>query len=176
MNGGGNGIVEALVGVGGEINGERRFGRDGTGDFDVQHNLAIRSTGIPGGFVMAVVDGDGYNFRRGHLQSGFEVAFDVARAESSAQFDDGNALARAIRTCGEVIELGNLHRGEGAGGLLLLCACTWGHGGVVDAKMGLCLRTVVETKDGGDDAIQFRGDVNGAAAAAVRSAGRLVVQ
>src|SRR5713101_5241260 len=176
MNGGGDGIVEALVGVGSEINGERRFGSDGTGYFDVQHNLAVGSTGIAGRLVMAVVNGDGYNFRRCHLQSGFEVALDVARPEAATQFDDGDALARAIRTCGEVIELGNLHRGEGAAGLLLLCACTWGHGGVVDAKMGFRLRTVVEPKDSGDDSIQFRGDVNGAAAAAVRSAGKLVIQ
>src|SRR5713226_8200758 len=123
MNGGGDGIVEALVGVGSEINGERRFGSDGTGYFDVQHDLAVGSTGIPGGLVMAVVNGDGYNFRGCHLQSGFEVAFDVARAESSAQFDDGDALARAIRTCGEAVALGNLHRGEGGGGLITLCEC-----------------------------------------------------
>jgi len=69
VNGGGNGIVEALVGVWGRNTRRASIcGRDGTGDFDVQHNLAVGSTGIPGGFVMAVVDGDGYNFRRCYLQ------------------------------------------------------------------------------------------------------------
>src|SRR5258708_19922056 len=43
-------------------------------------------------------------------------------------------------------------------------------------KMRPCLRTVVEAQNSSDYAIQFRGDMNGASAAAIQSAGRFVIQ
>src|SRR5208282_3060656 len=47
---------------------------------------------------------------------------------------------------------------------------------MVDTKMRPRLLTVVESEDGGDDAIQFRGDLNHAGATAIRPDGRLVIQ
>src|SRR5258707_13095964 len=174
MNGGGDGIVKALVGVRSEINGERRLGRDGAGDFDVQQDLAIGATGITGGFIVAAVHGDGHDFGGLHVQSGLEVALNVARLESTTQFDDSDALAGAIGIRREIIELGNLHRGEGAGRLCRQGMS--GYGRTMRAKVGPRCRTVVEAQDGGDDAVQFRGHVEESGAAAIRSAGRLVIQ
>src|SRR5258708_10456253 len=121
-----------------------------------------------------MVDGNGYNLRGIQFQCGFEVALDVTRFESSTQFDDGDALAGAIRTGRKVIELRNLQGRERPGGL-----CRQGMGGdarAMRAKMRPCLRTVVEAQNSSDYAIQFPGDMNGASAAAIQSPWRFVIQ
>ena len=71
MDGGGDGVDEALVGVGGEVDDDVGAGRDGGGDFDVEHDFAVGAVGV-GGAVFASVDGDGGD-RGGLLAEGFEV-------------------------------------------------------------------------------------------------------
>src|SRR5258708_25032074 len=105
-----------------------------------------------------MVDGNGYNLRGIQFQCGFEVALDVTRFESSTQFDDGDALAGAIRTGRKVIELCNLQGRERPGGV-----CRQGMGGdapCMRAEMRPCLRTGVEAQNTSDYSTQFRGEID----------------
>src|SRR5216683_1568109 len=52
-----DGVDEALVGVGGEVDGDVGAGRDGGGDLDVEHDFAVGAVGVGGG-VLGAVDRD----------------------------------------------------------------------------------------------------------------------
>ena len=58
VDGGADGVDEALVGVGGEVDDDLCAGSYGCGDFDVEHDFAVGAVGV-GGRVFAAVDGDG---------------------------------------------------------------------------------------------------------------------
>src|SRR6266849_5137664 len=171
---GGNTMVEALVSVGSEVNGEGGFGGHGAGDFDGQHDFAIGAVGITGGFVMRTVHRDGYDLRRSHFQSVLEVGLNVLWFEAAAQFNDGDALAGAVGVRGEIVELRNLHGSERAG--RLRSASMRSYGWLVGAKMRPRLLAVVEAKDCGDEAVERRGNIHGSGAAAIGSIGSFVVQ
>ena len=55
MDGGGDGVDESLVGVGGEVDDDLRAGRDGGGDFDIEHDFSVGAVSV-GGSVFAAVD------------------------------------------------------------------------------------------------------------------------
>jgi hypothetical protein len=82
VDGRGDGVNEALVGVGSEVDNDVGSGRDGGGDLDVEHDLAVGAVGV-GGRVFAAVDED-----RGDsgslLTEGFEVCGDVGGFVASA--------------------------------------------------------------------------------------------
>ncbi len=82
VDGGGDGVDEALVGVGGEVDDDLGAGCDGCGDFDVEHDFAVGAVGV-GGRVLAAVDGDSGDVG-GFLSEGFEVGGDVGGAVAAA--------------------------------------------------------------------------------------------
>ena len=51
VDGGGDGVDEALVGVGGEVDDDLGAGSDGGGDFDVEHDFAVGAVGVGGAFL-----------------------------------------------------------------------------------------------------------------------------
>ena len=108
MDGGGDGVDESLVGVGGEVDDDVGSGSDGSCDFDVEHDLAVGAVGV-GGSVLAAVDEDCGDVG-GFLAEGFEVGGDIGSSVAAAKLDDADGLAR----------------GGGVGGKLVELAATWG--------------------------------------------------
>src|SRR5439155_8181184 len=129
---------------------------DSASDFDVQHDFAIGTIGVAGGLVVGAVNGDGDDFRWSYFESVLEISLDVFGLEAAAELDNGDALAGAVGVSGEIVELGNLNGREGARGLS--GAGVRSYGRAVDAKMRPRLWSVVETEDGGDDAIEPGGN------------------
>src|SRR5260370_37247341 len=66
-------------------------------DGEVLLDIEVGATGITGGVIVAAVHGDGHDVGGLHVQSGLEVALNVARLESTTQFDDSDALAQIGR-------------------------------------------------------------------------------
>ncbi len=92
MDGGRDGVEEALIGVRGKVHGEGCAGSDRAGDLDVQQHLAVSAAGVFTGNVLGFVDGDGIDRRRGQLESP-EVGFDVGGRKASSELDDADGLA-----------------------------------------------------------------------------------
>src|ERR1700722_12328493 len=111
MNGEGHRIMESPLGVGCEINGDRRSRSGGPGYCDVQHDLAIQAM-RQGRAVVAMIHGDTFDLRR--LQSEhLEVLPDIGCTVASTQFDQANGLSFSIRFRREVVELSHLRRSVG---------------------------------------------------------------
>src|SRR5260370_19748478 len=96
MHGGSDGVEEALIGVRSKIDGEGGLGSDGAGDFDVQHDFAIRAVGVARGFVVGAVDGDSDYFWRSHVEGVLEIGLNVLGFEAAAQFNNSYPLAIAL--------------------------------------------------------------------------------
>ena len=173
MHGVGDRIDEALIGVGREVDGDGGAGRDGGGDLDVEHHLAVGARG-GGGRVFAAVDRDGGDAGRGEAER-LEVGGEIGRAITAAELDEPDGLACAAGVGGELIELGDLDGGEGwigRGGARPHASSAAG-----DAKVGLGLGPVVETEHGFDVALELGGQVDAALAHAVQGAvDRLLVE
>ena len=156
-------VEEAFVGVRREVHGDRGLGCDSRSDLDVEHHLAIGALCIRR-VIGPTIDTDGLD--GGHRQSqAREVGLDVGRPESTTQLDDGDALARPIQPGRELVERGQLRRGErtacGAGGHLVIG---------VNLKMGLCLWPVVQSEDALDHLGQVARHADRTRAAAVSAA------
>ena len=176
VDGSGDGVDEALVGVGGEVDDDLCAGRDGGGDFDVEHDLAVGAVGV-GGCVLAAVYGDGGD-GRDSLAEAFEVGGDVGGAVAAAELDDADGLVlprwllrgicRAGRP-GQVCRRGWRRRGVWRSLCPVRCAPQVALL-AEDAKVGLGLRTVVEAEDGFDVADELVGEIDAAFANAVGDA------
>ena len=108
MDGSGDRVDEALIGVGGEIDRDLDAWRDGADHLDVEHDLgvsAIRS----GRLIAPVIDRDGDDRR--HLQAELlEVGLQVGGAEATPELNDAHALTLAGGAAREVVELTDLDR------------------------------------------------------------------
>ena len=102
VDGGRDRVEEALVGVGREVDGDRRLGRDRRRDLDVEHHLAVGAVGV-GRMVAAAVDADRLDVGSRQPEAA-EIGADVGRLEAAAELDDGDALAAAVDTGREVVE------------------------------------------------------------------------
>ena len=80
VNGVSDSVDEPLVGVGREVDDDPCARSDGTGDFDVEHDLAVSAIGVSG-VVLSGSDGDGYHLGW-LLTKGFEVGRNVCSGES----------------------------------------------------------------------------------------------
>ncbi len=78
----GDGVDEALVGIGGEVDDDVGAGCYGGGDLDVEHDLAVGAVGVGGG-VLAAVDRDHGDFG-GFLAERFEVGGEVGGLVAAA--------------------------------------------------------------------------------------------
>ena len=148
------------------------------GDLDVEHDFAV-GVGVFAGLVRRVVHGDGGDIGRRQVEL-IEVGGDVALGEAAAELDDADGLALAGEARGEVVELGDLRRGEalrgggpdgdasGDGGSPATRAV-----GVDD--MGTRLHAVIEAEDAFDDVGDVSGHLHRAEAATVVALGRGVV-
>ena len=94
MDGGGDGVEEALIGVRREVDDDLRGGGDRSGDFDVEHHFAVGAVGIAGA-VCASIDGDGDDLRRGEIER-VEIVAQVVELKAPAEFDEADALAGSV--------------------------------------------------------------------------------
>ena len=175
MDGGGDGVDESLIGVGGEVDDNLCAGSNGGGDFDVEHNFAVGTVGVGGGVLAAVYRDCGD--LRGFLTEGFEVGLDVCGAVASAELEDGDGLVCCGSACGESIELRDLdwRVGDGAGVRFRKSSAFRFAGSSVallafDTKVGTHLRAIVEAEDGYDVADEVGWKINAAFANAVGDA------
>ncbi len=139
VDGGGDGVDEALVGVGAEVNGDFCAGGNGRGDFNVEHYFAVRALRVGGG-VLAAVDEDRRDAGSGDAD-GLEVGGDVGRPIAAAELDDADGLAGSARVGGKLISLRYLRR-RVAG-----CRSVQWTNAAADAEMRRGLRAIVETED-----------------------------
>jgi hypothetical protein len=101
-------IDETLVRVRREIHGDRGARRNGAGDLDVQHHLAVRPVRRPGAVAPAIDrDGDNGWLRHPELR---EVCSEICLPEAAAQLDQCNALATSSQSCRKRVGRGNLRR------------------------------------------------------------------
>ena len=121
VDGGADGVDEALVGVGGEVDDDVGAGSDGGGDFNVEHDFAVGAVGV-GGAVLAAVDEDCGDCW-GLLAEGFEVGGEVGGLVAAAQLDDADGLACGGCVGWELVEL--LRPAAGCRRCSALPACGW---------------------------------------------------
>jgi hypothetical protein len=103
----GDGIEEALVGVGREVNRDLRPGRDGADHFDIEQHLAIGAVRIAHRLVAGAVHRDRGHARRGTDFQLAEIGGEVGGLVSASQFDYGDRLPRSASRRREVVELGH---------------------------------------------------------------------
>jgi hypothetical protein len=96
------GIVEAAIGVFGEIDDDLGIRRQGTDHLDIEHDLvgAWRRRVVRGWRVAAHVHGS--DFGRRFQPASLEVGGEVLGVEIAAQLDDGDPLADASAR-GEIV-------------------------------------------------------------------------
>jgi len=141
---------------------------DGTGDFDVEHDLTVNAVGVSG-VVLSGSYGDGYHLGW-LLTEGFEVSRNVFQAKAASEFDDADGLigcSNAIRKLVEFSDLdrriGDIASGVGAGEALALSGFSSNYTLLTkDAKVWFGLRTVVEAEDGDYVALKFGREIDAA--------------
>jgi len=146
MDGGGDGVEEAAVGVGGEVDDDRRLGGQCTGDFDVEQHLPVGALRVLTGDVARSVDADCPNGRGGKAQTG-EVGVEIGLGVAAAELDDRHALAGAVGPGREVVGLAELQRGVGHP-----CRVRAGAG---EAEVCPGLRPVIDAEYGDEHAVEF---------------------
>src|SRR5580698_6513982 len=147
----GDRVQKTGIRVGSEIDRNVRLGRDRTDDFDIEHHFPIRPVRVPGGCILAPIDGDCRDGRCGNLELR-EVGLQVRRCETTAKLDDSHALPlpRGLRVA---VERGNLYRSEyNWFGRLVLGR------GALHPEMSLRLRTIVEAEHRFHHPIQLLGE------------------
>jgi len=165
MDGGGQRVEKALVGVGGEINGDLRGGSDGADNFDIEFHFAVGAVRIAGGGIRAAINRDNRNFGLRNFEAG-KIFCEVGGIISAAQFQDSHALAGAVRSGRKIVSLRDNQRSvrnicglraDFAGCIVIFAA----------AEMSLRLRAVIEAEDAFDDAFERGGNLKRPGAAAV---------
>ena len=159
-----DGVDEALVGIGREVDDELRPRRDGAGYLDVEHHLAIlvriRTRG-----VRAAIDADRGHTRRGQPEAR-EVGVQIALAEPATELDEPHRLARAGHSGGKAVSRRDLER------RVRRCVGRW----YLGADVGLRLRTLIDPERAGDHSVQPPGDGQGSLPSAVGAGGRVLQQ
>ena len=154
VNGGGDGVEEALVGIGGEVDGDGGALGYGSGDFDVEEDFAVGAVGVTAWDVVGSVDRDGGDGGWSEAET-VEVGLEIGSLVAAAEFDDADGLSGSADTR-ELVSLRDLDRGvRDVGGV-----------GGGEAGVGLGLRTVIEAEDGADVRGEFFGDGDWALAGA----------
>ncbi len=92
VDGGGDGVDEALVGVGREVDDDLGAGRDGGGDTSMSSMTSPSALLALLGEFLPLVDRDGRD-GRGGLAEGLEVGGEVGGAEAAAELDDADGLS-----------------------------------------------------------------------------------
>src|SRR5215831_18918303 len=105
-----NGVEEALVGVGSEIHGDLRAGRDGSDDFDIEQHFAIGAVGIARRLVLGSIDRDGSDRGRSFDTKPSEVGLEIGGLIAAPKFNNGDGLSGSGSARGIVIELGDRWR------------------------------------------------------------------
>jgi hypothetical protein len=109
-------VQETLVSVGCEIDHDGGSRRDRPCHLDVQVDLAVGAVGITGWMVRGPVDGYGDDVRRWTDPERGEVVLQIRGPETASELDDADCLAAAPCAGWKLVELGQIKRGEGAGG------------------------------------------------------------
>jgi hypothetical protein len=157
-------VEKALVGVGREVDRDQRLRRDGRGDLDVEHHLAVGAVRRRR-LVVRAVDEDRLHLRRRQAQPA-EIGLQVGRPVAAAELDDADALPAAVEAGREVVQPGQRRRCERGLG------CPRGEGArrLLALEMRVGLRPVVEAEHALDDALERDRQRDRAAAPAVAAA------
>src|SRR5258708_23398145 len=100
----GNRVQKAAVGVGGEIDGDRRSRCHGADDLDIEHHLAIGAVGVAGRRVGAAIDRDGAHRRCRREAQLLKVGGDIGGAAAASPPPPRRAPPRARPPPLEVIK------------------------------------------------------------------------
>ncbi len=148
-----DGVEEAGVGVGCEVDEDVGSRGERARHFDVEHHLAVCSVGVGARLVGRSVDTHGRDRRPGDPEAR-EVGVEVALLVTAAQFDDRDGLPAAVRSGRELVHppqferrIAGVHRVR--------------HG---DTELRARLRTVVQPEDGGHHILERGGDAEAAGA------------
>src|ERR1700685_1834417 len=104
MNRAGHGVEKSSVGVGRKVHGNIGAGSNRSDDFDVEHDLAVRTVRTACRRVLALIHRDCEHVGCAKLEAG-EVRTQVGRTETASELDDGDALPvaapgrKAIERC-----------------------------------------------------------------------------
>ena len=165
----GNGVEEAAVGVGREVDGNGGTWGSSTGDLDVQYDLAIRSVGISRWRVARAIHANCHHARRLRPDCR-EILRDVRWLESPIQFNECDALARAGGV-GEFVGATQVGGHVAVERRARLGGRVRHRPQALEVRAGL--RSIIETKDAGDDVLQLIGNVDVAGALAKCATGHL---
>src|ERR1700683_2875492 len=131
MNGGGDGVLKALVGIGSEVDNDVRARSHGARDLNIEQDFGISAVGV-GRVVGATVEDHISNGRRSNADGIREIISDVRGIVTTAELDDADGLTRAAgrtgRSGGQVVNLGALGGREALGFFVLVGARVWGGG------------------------------------------------
>jgi hypothetical protein len=111
VDGRGDGIDKAAVGVGRVVHRDLRLRRDRARDLDVEHHFGIGAIRIADRLVVAAIDRDGSDGRNRNIEA-VEVGGEVGRGVAAAELDDPDRFARAVELR-EGVKAGELWRIEG---------------------------------------------------------------
>src|ERR1700683_3802150 len=146
MNGGGDGVLKALVGIGSEVDNDVRARSHGARDLNIEQDFGISAVGV-GRVVGATVEDHISNGRRSNADGIREIISDVRGIVTTAELDDADGLTRAAgrtgRSGGKVVDLRDLRRNEGTGFLV-----RGGRSIASEADLRRRNRAVVEAKHG----------------------------
>jgi hypothetical protein len=150
VNGVSDSVDKSLVSVGRKVNDYARTRSDGTGNVDVEHDLAVSAAGVCG-VVPSGSYWEGY-YGRWLLTEGFEVGRNVCLAKAAAKFDDADCLIGCCNAIWKLVEFADLDRsirdyasGMGTGETLALSGLSSGYILFAkDAKVWFSLRTIVQ--------------------------------
>src|ERR1700678_4526259 len=171
MHGRSDGVDKSLVGIGREIGGDLRCGRNGTRDFDVEFDFTIGSAGISSGGICAAVNGDSGDLRSFQPEIS-EERIEVGSVVSTTQLDNSNTLScagggGARRKSVRFRDLKRRVRN-------LCCIRVDAWLSLAQTEMRFGLRAIVEPETSLDDRFEICRNGEGAGATAVR-AGRVFV-
>jgi hypothetical protein len=107
MDGASNSPQKTLIRVRREIDDDLGSWGDGSRNLDIEHDFAVRSVGAPSRKIRSPIHTHGDYLRHGHSQP-LKIEAQIVNGIAPTQLNNGNTLACAVGTCGEVIELGHL--------------------------------------------------------------------
>jgi hypothetical protein len=140
-----NRVDKTLVGVGREVNHNAGAGGDARGHLDVKHDFGIRAGGGRRR-VFASIYADCGNRWRSDAQR-LEISREIGCPVAAAQLDDADCLAGAACADWKLVSLGHLRRCV-AFRLTYGFSLRRGRLGLLDAKVRLRLRAVVQPQHG----------------------------
>src|SRR5262249_23741517 len=105
-----DGAEKALCRIRGEVH--HNFSPRGNrgGDFNIEHNFAVRPIRVACGLVFSAVHRDRRDLRHRKPKPG-EIGLQVLSEKPTPQFDYSDALTCAIRSGREIVKFGQIRRG-----------------------------------------------------------------